>query len=518
MQSWKLKLFLYLNAIWQYRWQGLSAAWVVCVLAWLGVAIIPNTYESVAEVYIDTHTLLRPLLHGLAVTTDPNQEINVMLQTFFTDSTLQRIVRATDPEAPSMSSSQMQDAIVRLRNKISLKNSRAKDLYSIAYRDRDPAHAQLVAQTLVSLLIDSSFGGQRRDADQVGIFLDNQIANYERKLGAADKRRADFKTANIEVFARTPNGDKVEGAGDVVAAQAAVTQAQNALDDAVERRNSLRTQLAATPKTLDVNAPAIMDGAGTAITPRTQLNAAIAKLNLLRSRYTDKYPEVIEQKRLIALLKSQHSGDSAGTNGISNPAYVMIMSKLADKETDVAVNRERLKDAKKRLEDANEMAEKAIAVQREYENLDRDYRVLHNNYEALVSRRESAKITQAAGDQQSSFVFRVISPPLKPERPAAPNRLLLNAAVLLVGIGAGGGLALALGLFSGRFLSMEQLKEAFALPVLGAITTVRTGPDMVATVRSTTFFVAGLGLLVVSYLIVLYFFHTGVVSGVGPLL
>jgi protein tyrosine kinase modulator len=121
------------------------------------------------------------------------------------------------------------------------------------------------------------------------------------------------------------------------------------------------------------------------------------------------------------------------------------------------------------------------------------------------------------GDQQSAFVFRVISPPLKPDRPVAPNRLLLNAAVLLLGIGAGGGLAFALGEFSGRFLSIDQLKEAFAVPILGAVTTVRTGADMVAALRSTIFFVSGSGLLVASWLIVLAFFHTGVAGGGGLL-
>jgi hypothetical protein len=70
---------------------------------------------------------------------------------------------------------------------------------------------------------------------------------------------------------------------------------------------------------------------------------------------------------------------------------------------------------------------------------------------------------------------------------------------------------------SGRFLSMEQLTEAFELPVLGAITVVRTGPDTVAAQRSTTYFVAGLGLLIVGYLIVLFFFHTTVGGGVGTL-
>src|SRR5262245_65301440 len=166
MQSWRLKLFAYLSNSWHYRWQGLAAAWVVCVLGWVGVALTPNTYQSVAEVYIDTHTLLPSLLKGLAVTTDPNQEIQVMLRTLLTDSNLQRVMLATNPEAPSMSSGQMQDAIGYLRKKVSLENLGAKDLYKITYRDRNPAHAQSVAQTLVSVLIDPSLGGQRGDAGQ----------------------------------------------------------------------------------------------------------------------------------------------------------------------------------------------------------------------------------------------------------------------------------------------------------------------------------------------------------------
>lgn len=511
MRNWWHEFFPYLSASWRYRWQGLAAAWVVCAVAWLSVAMIPNTYQSRAEVYIDTNTLLRPLLQGLAVTTDPNQEIQVMLQALLTAPTLETVVRATNPKAASMSTSEIQNAVAALRNKVSLTNLRAKDLYSIAYSDRDPAHAQTVAQTLVSVLIDSSLGGQRRDADQAGAFLDNQIAKYEQKLEAADKRRADFKTAHLDFFSTTADGTKVGGAGDVVAAQTAVAQTQHTFDEAVHRRDSLRTQLAATPKTLSVNEPlpATMDSTGTALSPRTQLAAAIAKLNMLRMQYTDNYPDVVMQKRLVKRLESQQSAESGDTKGISNPVYLMIMTKVADAESEVAVEHNRLEDAKKRLEQAKTLAAEAIKIQREYQDLDRDYQVLHTNYETLVSRRESANITQAAGNQQSAFVFRVLSPPIKPQHPVAPNRFLLNAAVLLLGIGAGAGLAFVFGQFSGKFLSMEQLKEAFELPILGAITTVRTVPDRVAARRSTAFFAAGLGMLVASCLIVLFFFHTG---------
>ena len=518
MQSWRVDLFTYLAATWRYRWQGLAAAWIVCVAGWLWVSSVPNTYESGAQVYIDTNGLLNPLLRGLAVTNDPNQEIAVMLQMLLTDPTLERIVRATNPNSSSFSTEQMQDAVASLRKQISLKTLSAKDVYGITYRDQNPTYAQSVAQTLVSVLIDTSLGGQRRDADSVGSFLDNQIAGYQQKLIAADQRRAQFKTQHLEFFAR--GGDKPGGVADVVAAQAAATQAQTDLDEAIRRRDSLQSQLKDTPKTLDVNSPlpATMDRTGTAISQRTQLAAAMARLTELRTRYTDSHPEVISQKRLIARIKSEKFDDLAGNGSISNPSYTMMLSKLADTETDVATYRNRLEEAQKQLERAKSMAATAIGLQRQYENIDRDYQVLQKNYQELVSRRESAKITQAAGDQHGSFAFRVLSPPAKPDRPIAPNRLITDAAVLVVGLGAGIGVAFALGYLSGTFVNLLQLKEAIDLPILGAVTTVRTAADISGALRSNLFFATGLGVLMVSCVVVLYHFHTSLAVVRGPLL
>src|SRR6185312_8950986 len=135
MQNWRVELFTHLAAGWRYRWQGLAAAWLVCVCGWFWVATVPNTYESSAQVYIDTNGLLNPLLKGLAVTADPNQEIAVMLQMLLTDPTLERIVRATNPKSSTFSSDRMQDAVANLRKQISLKTLSAKDIYGITYRD-----------------------------------------------------------------------------------------------------------------------------------------------------------------------------------------------------------------------------------------------------------------------------------------------------------------------------------------------------------------------------------------------
>ncbi|HUO99601.1 MAG TPA: XrtA system polysaccharide chain length determinant [Rhizomicrobium sp.] len=516
MQSWKLQLLSLLGGGWQFRWYGLAAAWAVCLAGWFVVMLIPDQYQSTAKVYIDTDTLMRPLLKNLVVTTNTQQEIDVMLRTLLTAPNVERVVRATNPHADKMSASQMQDAVAAMTSDVSLKSSPTKNLYSIGFTDRNPVYAQSVAQTLLSVMVDSNVGDQRRESDDARSFLDTQIAAYERKIEAADKRKADFRTAHLEIFMTDNDVDTIRNQ---------IAQAQTQIDEETAKRNSLASQIAQTKPTLDVNGPApiAVGGAGTIENKRQQLGEARAKLDELRAHYTDDYPDVVIQKQLVARLKAQiadktNPDEDPTLQSVANPTYTMLRTKLADEEVNLAVAKDHLASAQKRLDDATTHAADSISIHRQYDNLDRDYQALKQNYEALVERREAANITQAAGDQQSSMVFRVVDPPSLPSRPSDPNRILFNLLVLAAGIGAGAAVSVGLGQMSGRFLTMEQLGQAFALPVLGAVTIAKTAADMVRARRATSFFVAGAGALVAGYLVVLFFFHTYTTSTAGSLL
>ena len=56
-----------IRGAWRFRWPGIIAAWVVCVVGWLAVFSLPQVYEANARVYVDTKGILRPLLQGLAI-------------------------------------------------------------------------------------------------------------------------------------------------------------------------------------------------------------------------------------------------------------------------------------------------------------------------------------------------------------------------------------------------------------------------------------------------------------------
>ena len=45
-------------AVWNRRWLALGVTWGVCVLGWLVVALIPNTYESDARIFVQLDDML----------------------------------------------------------------------------------------------------------------------------------------------------------------------------------------------------------------------------------------------------------------------------------------------------------------------------------------------------------------------------------------------------------------------------------------------------------------------------
>ena len=518
MHNWKLRLLSQLTGAWQYRWYGLVAAFLICGLGWFGVALMPNTFESEAKVYIDTDTLLRPLLRGLAVTTDAEQEVNVMLRTLLSDTNVERVVRATDPNVASLTSLEMRDKIASIQRHVTLRDLGTANLYSISFRDPDPRYAQTVTQSLLSVLIDSNLGSQRHDTESAQSFLDGQIADYERKLADADRKRTDFKAAHISFFSNGSD-NAIDAGGGVSSATIQVSQARTNLDEAVARRNSLRAQVSATQATLDVNAPesAALAGSGSGL--YGQLALARTKLAELRTHYTEQYPDVIAQKNMVARLQAEIASSPGGGSmqGIANPVYTALRSKLADEEANVALAQERLNAAQHRLEVSKGGAVDALGIERQYQDLNRDYNVLHENYQQLVARRESANISQAAGSQQSA-TFRVIDPPLKPDRPIAPNRTLINFIVLLVGIGAGVGVALGINLIQDRFMDVEKLTESFSIPIIGTVSECDSAIDLAQNRRAVMLFSGGLGVLMLSYLIVLLVFHTQLAVSQGTFL
>ena len=55
------------KGMWRFRWPALAVAWLVAVVGMVIVFKVPDKFEASARIFVDTQSILKPLMSGLAV-------------------------------------------------------------------------------------------------------------------------------------------------------------------------------------------------------------------------------------------------------------------------------------------------------------------------------------------------------------------------------------------------------------------------------------------------------------------
>ena len=87
------------------------------------------------------------------------------------------------------------------------------------------------------------------------------------------------------------------------------------------------------------------------------------------------------------------------------------------------------------------LAQQVPAIEAELAKINRDYGIIKSNYETLLSRRESARISEDREVSSEKVQYRLVDPAEVPAFPSGPPRLIFLTIVLLAAIGAGIGFA-----------------------------------------------------------------------------
>jgi len=162
---------------------------------------------------------------------------------------------------------------------------------------------------------------------------------------------------------------------------------------------------------------------------------------------------------------------------IPNPLYEQIKLQLVKQESIIAALKQRLEGRKEELDKWQKMANTAPQVEAQLAQLMRDYDVIKKGYQELRARQESAKLARDLETKAQKVQFRIIDPPLVPMKPSGPNRPMLLSAVLFGGIAAGLAFAFLLAQINTSFSSVQALRNAFQLPVVGSVTAIRAAGE-----------------------------------------
>ena len=485
----------YLRGMWRYRWWGMALAWIVGVVAGLVIYQMPDKYESSARVYVDTQSVLRPLMAGLAVQPNIDQQITMLSRTLISRPNVEKLINMADLDLGVNTTEEREALITRLSRDLRIGSSDRNNLFMLSYADTRPERAQRVVQSLLSLFVESGLGGKRQDADAARRFIEEQIHSYEQKLTEAENRVKEFRLRNMGVL-----GD---GAQDYISQIGAMTaqlqQAQLEQREAMNGRDALQRQLVGEEPVLLPQAPSQSAVSVPEIDGR--IDVLRRSLDELLLRYTDKHPDVTGTRRLIEELEAQkrtqvEAMQAAGGLQLgaldANPYFQQMKLALAQAESRVASLNARVAEFQSRLDQLRERARLVPEVEAELAQLNRDYAVHKTNYDALVARRESANIAVEMNTQTGVADFRVIDPPTLATKPSAPNRLLLIPVAGLIGLIAGFALTFLISQLRPAVVDPRGLREVTGLPVLGTVSMLTTPERRSARRRGLLAFGAGL--------------------------
>lgn len=455
-----------LHSIWHRRWLALAVAWAVCLLGWLVVAMVPNTYESNARLYVQLDDALSEVT-GVGMG-NRKRDIDRVQQTLTSAVNLEKVIRSTAVGEEITSPKQMEAAVLGLAKKIKVENVK-DNLFEIkaefgdgALSDAENAKiAQDIVQKLIDIFREENLAGNRGEMTQSLDFMNQQLADRQKELEAAEQKRLTFEASHPELIQGGASAlQRLEASrSELRGIDADLAAAQSALA-------AINGQLAGTPQTLP--------GVGPQGGARGALAEAQAMLSGLRSRgLTENHPDVIAARNQVNALKGAAASES-GPGGMPNPAYSSLQSIKAERQANVQSLMARRAAIQSDISRVTGMQINNPELAAEQQRINRDYDVLKQQYDKLLQDREELRLRGQVETEHNAVKFEVIDPPTTPRAPVAPNRPLLLVAVLVLGVGAGVAAAFAIGQLRSTFATTAKLERVIGLPVLGAISQTLT--------------------------------------------
>jgi len=474
----------YLALLWRKRYLVLAVGLGVLSLFTWSSFFIPKVYESSATVFIEKSGLMNPLIQGVGVS--PTDERLRNIRTAISSrSLIERVIKKLNLDATVKNAGQydgfvaemQKNLIVTIRGGVG-RDRDEPDMFMIAFRGNDPLVVRDIVGTVVDEFITESLKFQRTDAVGAYDFINQQLAEYKKKLEESDKGIREFRERNPHMVpqSETSVANRIENF------QTSRIDAEIRLKELAKKRESLHKQLSGEQE-LTV---AFVSREGS---PEARLNYLNNQLMLLMTKYTDDYPEVIKVKSEIEELQKQMAQASKGdgNNNVAgsetralNPVYRQIKEELSRTDTEIESLKARHDEVVKQQNEGRAILGRMPKEQEEWSKLQRDRTVYQRVYDDLLQKLETARVSKNLELADKTTSYRIVDKPLVSRVPIKPNRVVL----ILLGfvLGAAGGAAVVIGLdqIDNSLKDADAIQEGLGLTVLASVPTVVTEAEIVA--------------------------------------
>jgi succinoglycan biosynthesis transport protein ExoP len=521
-----------LRGYWRRRITFFVTASVLFALTVLMAVLLPPTYRSTATILIEQQEIPQDLVRS-AISSFADQRIQVISQRVMTTQNLLSLIdryhlypdlRLTRPREVLMQ---------RMRDDIGMKMisadvidprsghpTQATIAFSVSYQSQSPDLALKVANDLTSLYLNENLTSRTQLAEQTTAFFAEEASRQQARIVELDKALADFKekhrdrlpelaTINTQVSDRTELELRdAENHLSALDSQRILLEAQLAqisptalifsdtgqrVMNTEDRLKALKSQLAgfkaryapghpdivAAQREVEGLEKEVKSEDGTSDLAR-RLNDARALLAQAQERYSPDHPDVIRLQRVVGELESAFAAQPASGNLLKeqahadNPAYIQVRGQIdalmAERES-AEMKRAELRT---KLNDYEGRLTAAPAVERDYRALARDLDNAQLRYQQIRAKQSDAQISDQLETEKKGERFTMIEPPLPPEKPISPNRILILVMGIMLSLAMGLGAVVLKESVDPSIRGINDVRRLLSVPPLAAIPNIVT--------------------------------------------
>ncbi len=454
-----------LKALAARRWWFFLIPFLLISLGTAAIAFfLPDTYRAETVVLVDPAKIPERYVTPIS-TIEVKDRLQTLSQQVMSRTRLEQVIRSlglrkgdwNDPAA-------MEKHVASLRRHIDVRVS-GNDSFVIGFEGENPALVQQIANSLAALFIEENSKIRAERAAGTSAFIDKQLQEVQRQLDAKEAEIRSYREAHLGELPEQK--DTTVRALDALEARLAANQ--EARERLTERRALVRQQLA----TLRAEA-----GHPQEVSPlRAELVKLYGELQALEAQYTDRHPDVRMTRRRIAEIRAQLKAGKGtvllppappGTEA-RDPLVVGLQRELDQIGLDLLARASERQLLDRQIAELQARVAGMPRREQEYATLTRDVSNLRETYNSLLNKKLQAGMAEDLERKQAGATFTVLDPADLPKTPVKPARAKILILGLILGLGAGGGTVYLGETLDQSIRTVDDLKRAYNLPVLGAV-------------------------------------------------
>jgi len=503
----------------------LSFSLLVFFICLVVAFVLPPIYKSEVMIVVENQEIPEDYVRS-TITTFVSERLDLLEQKIMSYAKLLEIIKANnlypDMKVDGEMVQKIRDNIeivpidISLRDRSGGKGGSATVAFKLSFEHKIPAKAKAVADILSNLFVAMDQTTRQAQTSTTTQFLEKELENLRRQVNLQEEKISRFKAEHINqlpgstgVFSQTvfrldQELDSIDTRIQTIQEKIVYLKSQIANIDPMvpiltengkvasnpnNRLKYLRLQLLQLKSKLSDKHPDVirlkseiaeLEAQGgnmdTTADQKNRLTIVEKEIATLKSTYGDKHPDVIRLTKEANLLKQQiNAGQQTPTTDeeqSDNPGYMNIRAQIVVAESEIDALRIQRAKVVLKLDDYQRRLEMAPFIDEEFNALTLDYQNAKKKFNEMSNKLHTAKIAQEMDTTDRGERFRIDYPAILPDKPSKPNRLLVILMGFVLGIGGGVVVAaLAEGLDS-SVKATDQVESIAGVPVLASVSFV----------------------------------------------